>query len=506
MVSQIFGLGVSLVTAGGKTAVSATYADAPFTDIYAPNGSASSPPYNPWLRIPAKQFDEVACAVYQSQLVAPAWDAQVVSNVNSTFLSALLTAAGGNPLSIRFNVDAMVMESNDPNFPTGRLVGTIGVAQPGEPQHLARGRQIFSLGLNNAPPPMQPPLANPFVQYNYAVALVDPVAGKLIVDLGNALPSNVANPANPASDTFIDAGRVSVGYVTESGFAVLDDVPYTGAGWYQQTAAVVDLPAGRELTPAELDAISTSQLQLVTYDSNGNAIPQGQEAWDGTYVRADDFVLRMSPGDIATVTLYATRFGQPLPGATISLALDDTCMLTQQTASNLGKGPSVGTPPSALTFPQTVVTDVDGMAQIAIAASDPGTPRRFSDGGFIDGQVYGIRPLLAGTGSAVATNPSDFISVLVWSGYTAPAEPTWSNDVHPILVQYANLYPVMKPIVDLSSYAHVVAKAASISDCLTRGFDDPQYMPVTRDLSPAKTAMILAWFATTGGPGGGPNS
>ncbi len=495
MVSQIFALSVSLVTAAGARAVSANYAVAPFTDIYGPNGSAQPPPYNPWYRIPAKNADEAAGAVYQSQLVSPAWDAQVVTSLNSTFLSALMQAAGDNALSIRFNVDAMVMEPSDPQFPTGRLVGTIGIAQPDEPQHLTLGRQIFSLGLNNpAPAPIQNPL-----QYNYAVGFVDATAGKLIVDLGNALPSN------PPPGPLIDNGPVAVGYTTESGWNLIDEVPYTGAGWYEQTAAVVDLPLERTLTPEELTALASGQVQLATYDSNGNAVPQATEAADGTYVRADDFVLRMSPGDSATVTLFATQFGQPLAGATIGLAFDNTGLEVQRRAP-LGTGPETGTPTSALSFPASAVTDANGVAQITITASDPGTPRTFSDGGFIDGQVYGIRPLLNGTASATAPNPSDFISVLVWSGYTAPANPTWWQDVYPIFLQYAQLYPVMKQQgIDLGDYASVTQNAAAIQYAMSLSTGDPGYMPVTRDLSPAKAQMILNWLTTTGGPNGGPN-
>ncbi len=490
MVSQIFGLGVVL-TAPGGTVVSGNFAVAPFTDIYAPFLFTPPPakppvPYSPWLRIPAMQQDEAAGAVYQSQLVDVAWNEQVVAASGSTFLAQLLEAAGSSPLSIRFNVDAFVMEAG-PFFPTGRVVGTIGVAEPDELQHLTRGRQLFSLGVQNAPP------GTP-VQYNYAVALADFNAGKVIVDLGNALPSNPANPANPAADTFIDNGRIAIGYTIDGiGFSILGEVPYTGAGWYQQTAGIVDLPADRVLGEAEFAELEQVPLQLVTFDQDGNAVPQAQEAQDGTHVRADDFVLRMSPGDVRTVTLSATRFGAPLAGATISLVMDNTCMQSQQSA-NLGPGPAVGTPPSALSFPPTVTTGPDGTAQLTIEAGDPGTPRAFADGGFIDGQVYGIRPVFSGTYSTAPPNLSDFISILLWSGYSAPDNPTWA-DVQPIFLQYANLYPTMKQIIDLSDYTQVQLHADDIASRLQLDENDPLYMPVTRDLSPAKKNMIVAWIA-----------
>jgi hypothetical protein len=113
---------------------------------------------------------------------------------------------------------------------------------------------------------------------------------------------------------------------------------------------------------------------------------------------------------------------------------------------------------------------------------------------------------LNGTASATAPNPADFISVLVWSGYTAPANPTWWQDVYPIFLQYAQLYPVMKQQgIDLGDYASVTQNASAIQYAMSLSTGDPGYMPVTRDLSPAKAQMILNWFTTTGGPNGGPN-
>ena len=46
-------------------------------------------------------------------------------------------------------------------------------------------------------------------------------------------------------------------------------------------------------------------------------------------------------------------------------------------------------------------------------------------------------------------NPADFISVLGWTDYDAPAEPTWKQDVESILSEYAQVYPVIRTIVDL---------------------------------------------------------
>src|SRR5262249_24478868 len=59
----------------------------------------------------------------------------------------------------------------------------------------------------------------------------------------------------------------------------------------------------------------------------------------------------------------------------------------------------------------------------------------------------------------------------------------------------------MAGFVKLGDYASVVAHKAQMQDVFTRPEDDARYMPVTRDLSPAKREMILNWLQTTGNAG-----
>src|SRR5208282_5839217 len=104
-----------------------------------------------------------------------------------------------------------------------------------------------------------------------------------------------------------------------------------------------------------------------------------------TWVRADKFVFRLNPGDETTVCLHARAFGEPMPGARVSLGYDVTTIL-MQTDKGPEHGPrNVGEPKTALSFPPRVTTDAQGIAELPLIASDPGNPR-----GYIDGQVYGI--------------------------------------------------------------------------------------------------------------------
>jgi hypothetical protein len=117
--------------------------------------------------------------------------------------------------------------------------------------------------------------------------------------------------------------------------------------------------------------------------------------------------------------------------------------------------------------------------------------------------VYGIRYTAAGSSPAQGgyANPANFVSALVWTDYRTPDEPAWRQDVEPILSEYAQVYPVMKDIVDLADYDGVVANKDALATVFNLPQDSPHYMPVTRDLSPAKRQMILAWLQTTGNAG-----
>jgi len=66
--------------------------------------------------------------------------------------------------------------------------------------------------------------------------------------------------------------------------------------------------------------------------------------------------------------------------------------------------------------------------------------------------------------------------------------------VRPIFQQYADLYPVMRPIVDLSNFGSVISKRNILKNVFSAPASDPNYMPVTRDLSAAKRQMLLKWL------------
>ncbi len=82
----------------------------------------------------------------------------------------------------------------------------------------------------------------------------------------------------------------------------------------------------------------------------------------------------------------------------------------------------------------------------------------------------------------------------VRDAFPVPANPTW-DDIKPIFVQYGNLYPIMSQrLVNLSNPIDVKTYAKILHLAFTREINDPNYMPVTRDLSEGKRLTIVKWL------------
>lgn len=440
VVSEIWGLRLQLRHTDGREAFRGDFTSAPFADL--------------WARFPLGRPDSFFGAMYQSALAPVHW-----SDDDGSAILQQLRAHSGGRLSIKFNVDGYNDDFNSPTFGSGRIVGSIGPAYPGEPSHFVASRRLSPTGglspLNSAP------------------CVVDENAKTLVLDLGNSLPTTA-----PGGDVQ-DLGPLTVSLLPTDGppVALGTIAPATG-DLYAKTAGIVTV----SLDESQVIASRDQPLGLV--DSTG-AVVLAENA-DGTYLRCDAFVFRLAPippDNIATATIYATRFGRPVSGIQVTVALHGE----QAGIGKRGLLPAsrMGTPADALTFPPTVTTDQDGTARLVITASSPGNPR-----GAIDGQVFLVDYLWMTPSAAVG----DQISVLVWDDYTVPEQPTWVEHVQPVLQQYANLYPVMRDVVDLTDY-HSVTRARSIlKRTLALPLDDPNHMPVTRDLSPGKRAMILRWL------------
>jgi len=474
LVSEIWGLQVRIADTAGNTLMRGDFDPAAFADI--------------WDRATGSgEGDMGAGAMYQSVLTNLQWcDVSA-----SPFLSALRQAARTGLLSIKFNVDGFNMDNTSPDFMTGRIAGTIGPATASEPRHMVVGRQFMATAGPNGN------FFTPLGAINFCSAVVDETASCVYLDLGNALstaaPGGAINPQGDLTLSIYDptslpgdpAGTtVAIGVIPASGAGGYVQNP----NWYANTAGVVALP----LSPAQLQAVASSPLLI-----SGNAGVLISEWSSSAFVRADRFVYRMSPDETVQIPVYAMQFGKPLAGVGVNFQLDPSQLQpTPNKPPYVAPGPAVAVPDDALAFNPTAVTDSNGRAVLTLNTSDPGTPRFFNNGTDygIDGQVYGIRPAFSDAQTYTGpVNQWNFISILLWSGFT-PANPVTWTDIQPIFQQYANLYPVMSRFLDLGNYDAVVKNTRLLLLAFGLNPSDPNSMPVTRDLSPAKRNAILAWL------------
>jgi hypothetical protein len=448
MVSQIWGLQV-------KVAVSDTeyfmgnFRVVCFNDI--------------WMRVIGGGGDAAFSAYYQSVLDDVTWGAQLTSPL----LKKLKQVSPGT-LSIKFVVDGF-----DEDTKQGRIVGTIGPAWKNEPSNFVLGRFLRPRDYDQR--------INPFggTTLWFGPVRVDAKRGKLLVDLGNSIPTTAPGGGPPTN-----LGTLQVAIMTSPTPTVLGQYDYSQAT-YEATAGIQEF----SVTPQQLKTLSKTPLgvrQLGT-SNVANPNPLLRENANGAYINTTQQVYRMSPGDTANAEVIALAFGEPAAKQSVAVQFDNF-QLSIQEPSTPPPMP-VGVPHSALTFLASAKTGADGHARFKLTASDPGNPRKY-----IDGQVYGVGYSWSKEADAhYPPDPNNFLSVLVFNSVPPDATPTWL-DVEPIFAQYAKLYPFMTGRINLASYTEVVNNLDAIKGVLSLPQTDPRYMQVTRDMSPDKVSMILQWI------------
>jgi hypothetical protein len=380
------------------------------------------------------------CCTYQSVLT----DVQWAPKISSPFLRALRAASRPDLLSVKFVVDGVQIDPVDEdNVTFGRIVGSIGAYRAGEPAHVVAGRRL------NRPDGSR---------YNAGPAVVDEASRRVFVDLGNSIPTTARG--GPLEE--VPALRL----------AVLGDdgkpqvlAPLTGQGekFYERRSGIVSA----ELTAEQVAAIAERRLAVV--DDAEPPVALLAESDDATMVASENSVFRLYPDGkeaVAEATLVATRFGRPAAGLRIAL--------------NPGPESKVG-------VPGTVTTDQSGRARVELVGSDPGNPRQV-----VDGQIYSVTygP------PEHPDRPYGRLAVRVFDRHPVPPAPTWEADVQPLFQRYANLFPAMNHVLDLSNYNQVVRYGPMIVEKMLAPIQSPGYMPITRDLSPGKRDMIIKWLQT----------
>lgn len=464
MLSQVWGLSVSLALSNGVTAFTGTVAECALTDVWGrvSGGSAGG--------------IEAASGMFQTVIQVSEWGDLSASPV----LQALRKEAG-DTLSLKWVVDGYNGQFGTAGFGWGRMVATVGPYYAGEPSRFLGGRRLDS----------------PHGSMWLAPFQVNAERGVLSLDLGNSVSTTAGYGGPFALDT------LTVGVTFRGHPATIAQVPYSLAG-YLATAGIYDIP----LSPQLLAMVAASPLSVSGTGPNG-ATGSLAESPDGTWAAMDPQFMRLDPGESGSVTFYARQWGQPW----------DTALKVQPYAipnnsDNTGIPKIVGgTDPNALKVngapTPASVTTVRGTVKATLTGglNPPPAPDR----GPIDGQVYNLagpwwsQTLLNGVGVPA-------MAVLVFDAFTPATDPpTWWADIQPWMYQYARLYPGMRDIMDISDYGTLTRPIRGMGKTgaqLVNGVfqlprQDPNHMPVTRDLSGGRRKAFADWLAA-GCPEGTP--
>ena len=306
------------------------------------------------------------------------------------------------------------------------------------------------------------------------------------LDLSNAL--RLADPLGG----LVDTGAFALGLASQTGGqpTVIGPFEYRSPGWLLRTSGLVTVP----VPAAFRERCATQRWVLLRVDQSPGV--RASETSQGLHVRAENFTGRVdtkAEGPVShEVGLYAAKLGVPAPGLQVQV----TDVGPQ---SGLGGGPpneqnppaatipGVNVPATAVTGPASVQTGEHGLATIHLQVSPPGNPR-----GYLDGQIFLRAYGLEGLSPREQNN--DLVVLHVRDAVTPPDSPTWA-DVQPLLTQFGRLYPVMmRRLVDLSRESDVLANAALMKLALSLPPEDPNHMPVTRDLSAGNRDLIIAWL------------
>jgi len=457
---------------------------------------------------------ETAGAMYQSVLENIQW----YGVAKSKFLTQL-NSVSPQTLSFKFALDGYNGVITSDQFATGRMSGAIGPYTAGEPIHFVAKRRMFAQNWNGVAAPgvtNSPMNAAPF-QIN---------GSTLTIDLSNSVPTSAVH-AGP----FVDLGIVSI--VIDPGGSNITVTPplfstaaqYTTqyqnfAGIFQLdlganaklasqkmvginitahssvNSAVSGIDAGRlkeGLTLAQIGvtpiAVSGPTLALsentggifVNVDLNSIRLENGAPAWSSASVSGTDIT---SNGQIG---LWATQYGIPAPNLTVNFQVAQN---VYQFPDQQGNPKIINNDPlSAVSWPASVTTDANGRAMLNFTANGLQASQKPAERQFVDGQLY----LFSHDYTMDGVQP---ITLLVFENIPSNVNPTWWQDIYPILFQYARLYPFMRSLIDLSDYATMANSgiARKIQGALSLPLTDAAYMPVTRDLSVGKTNLILTWI------------
>nr|XP_002124752.2 uncharacterized protein LOC100184225 [Ciona intestinalis] len=397
-----------------------------------------------------------------------------------------------------------------------RMVGTLGLTSPDDPNEITAGRMLKST-IHAIPTPF-------FVNYKKKVITMDfsgSFHGKMNghinsqgVDLAIKINCRypLIYPPNVCPHGHHKVGSTTVYYITRNG-DLSSKYFGTNMDWYFKYGGIVDVDISH-LSLRWRNLIKFHELILLRAGRGFETIIAKEYMKGITIGVSNQLAMRLNNGQTKKYIAYASRFNKPMPGvemkftnvpmnATTDCNRPDTCKLPLSLPADV-----------IHTSSNTSLTNYEGKMIFNISAlKSPGNPR----GCGLDGQLYILMLEMSctiggykytfkngqfgGTLLHKMVHPSEFVLTLaplvrIYNEVEVKECPTW-QDIKGILTQYYNLYPVMSKngIINLHNYMEVKQKSQLIRIAMFQtDFEDPKYMPASRDLSLSKQKLIWNWM------------
>jgi hypothetical protein len=396
------------------------------------------------------------------------------------------------------------------NPAVSRVVGTVGLWQGDELATMPGGRYLVP---NAALLPRNVPSTSSPTPLGPAIAELNASEGFLSLDLGGAIPETTM------AGTKADFGPLTVELQPATGtsrtIGTLTSAAYDQAS-YETTAGIVDLPLPADITPADVRAGTLSVVAGKTATSSGTALlSETALSKDALTVQTDQRSIWLDQQDTGSLTIQVRQRGQ-VPTQTVNVLVAQYQPSPPPPAANasLWVLPSA-TDPATIGFSGiansiiTVPPSANGVAQLQFTPIRPGFPNivffPFLPGEPVPTPPPQIIPVF-NPGAPLSITSAFYSSVRVmpfddalplafanlWNSTHSPTD-AWNFVYNNILYVYDMLFPVMKYYAGIDfSQQDIVNDNIDLIVQLTSSamLDTSVYMPVTRDLSVGKRAVL----------------
>jgi len=436
-----------------------------------------------FVKIPPIPGDTVASGTFQWILDEIVWsqDASLPPAV------AALKEHYGQRISIKINVDRYSLPLPLPSLTEparphhGRVVGALGPVSLGEPFSFVVGRRFEPLEGS---------------QYWVGSFVLGDDNHVLTLDLGNSIPTQLDGTPLNLDQQFV-AGTKSDGGILQP-FVNGKNIPVT-LDSYENYAGIVSF----KLMPDEADRLQKGPLYLwlAKKSSSQTVLKENDDGW---FVKPELSTSRMSAGDTLKIKFWTIQRGvlsdnyQHAPQLT--RLNPNSLAMSQPSPYPLNLNGS-GKPSDGLTIGKFKKETVDGKTEVGIGFIEVTantitihhdklpTFRQWAGS-----QVYFLGGDWRKMGLPINPGVSIGFTILLWvKKEDLPEFPTW-NDVKNLLGGYAAIYPGMRGILNIGAQAIVDENAETIRTLMSKHVYDPGYMPVTRDMSPADTQLVIRYL------------